>query len=118
MPKQPAANVAKLAPGFEPSLSGLAFVAALAGTLAWIWLVEVACGPSPFGHLEKHGAAGRRRDAVLAAADDPVVAVLDYARSYAPIGATHSGADQPPELRAGPWHEPRPAGRPCASMER
>ena len=97
VPKQPAANVAKLAPGFEPSLSGLAFVAALGG-------------PSPFGHLEKHGAAGRRRDAVLAAADDSVVAGSGLCAQLCTDGATHSGADQPPELRAGPWHEPRPAG--------
>lgn len=40
VPRQPAANVAKLAPGFEPSFSGLAFVAAVAATLAWVWLVR------------------------------------------------------------------------------
>jgi 4-amino-4-deoxy-L-arabinose transferase-like glycosyltransferase len=40
VPRQPAANVARLAPGFEPSFSGIAFVAAVAATLAWIWLVR------------------------------------------------------------------------------
>ena len=40
VPRQPAANVAKLAPGFEPSFSGLAFAAAMVATLAWIWLVR------------------------------------------------------------------------------
>lgn len=40
VPRQPAANVAKLAPGFEPSFSGIAFLAAVAATLAWAWLVR------------------------------------------------------------------------------
>ena len=44
IPRQPAANVAKLAPGFEPSLQGPAFAVALAGTLAWIWLVRWRVG--------------------------------------------------------------------------
>jgi hypothetical protein len=43
-PRQPAANVAKLAPGFEPSFSLLAFVIALAATLAWAWLVKWRAG--------------------------------------------------------------------------
>lgn len=38
-PKKPAANVVKLAPGFEPSFSMLPFVIALAATLAWAWVV-------------------------------------------------------------------------------
>lgn len=85
MPKQPAANVAKLAPGFEPSLSGLAFVAALAGTLAWIWLVKWR--------------VGRHRSAIWKSMVLPAggatlcwlllmtlwLPVLDYARSYAPM---------------------------------
>ncbi|HYF19910.1 MAG TPA: hypothetical protein VEA40_18730, partial [Ramlibacter sp.] len=40
VPAKPAANVARLAPGFEPSFSLLAFGAALAGTVAWAWLVR------------------------------------------------------------------------------
>jgi hypothetical protein len=40
VPRQPAANVAKLAPGFEPSFSAIAFASAVAATLAWIWLVR------------------------------------------------------------------------------
>ena len=39
VPKQPAANVARLAPGFEPSFSWLPFLIALLATLAWAWLV-------------------------------------------------------------------------------
>lgn len=39
-PHQPAANVAKLAPGFEPSFSWITFITAIAATLAWAWLVR------------------------------------------------------------------------------
>lgn len=39
VPAKPAANVAKLAPGFVPSFSVLAFIAALAATAAWCALV-------------------------------------------------------------------------------
>ncbi|MEO5658505.1 MAG: hypothetical protein ABIQ90_01735 [Polaromonas sp.] len=44
VPRQPAANVAKLAPGFEPSFSLIAFVAAVTATLAWAWLVRWRTG--------------------------------------------------------------------------
>ncbi|MCC9026495.1 glycosyltransferase, partial [Neisseria gonorrhoeae] len=44
IPRQPAANVAKLAPGFEPSFSWLAFLAAALATLAWAWLVKWRAG--------------------------------------------------------------------------
>jgi hypothetical protein len=40
VPRQPAANVARLVPGFKPSLSITALVFAAAATLAWIWLVR------------------------------------------------------------------------------
>lgn len=38
-PARPAANVARLAPGFEPNFSLLLFAIALVATLAWAWLV-------------------------------------------------------------------------------
>ena len=38
-PAQPAANVARLAPGFEPTFGWLAFLIALAATGVWGWLV-------------------------------------------------------------------------------
>ncbi len=44
VPRQPAANVAKLAPGFEPSFSWIAFLAAAMATLAWAWLVRWRTG--------------------------------------------------------------------------
>ena len=85
VPAQPAANVARLAPGFTPSFSWLAFLAALASTGAWFWLV--------------HWRAGRHRAAlwksmVLPASGAALcwllltslwLPLLDYARSYAPM---------------------------------
>ena len=44
VPRQPAANVTKLAPGFEPSFSLIAFLVAAAATLAWAWLVRWRTG--------------------------------------------------------------------------
>jgi hypothetical protein len=38
-PAQPAANVARLVPGFEPSFGWVAFVVASAATALWAWLV-------------------------------------------------------------------------------
>lgn len=43
-PSKPAANVARLAPGFEPSFGLLAFVFALLATVAWAWLVSWRVG--------------------------------------------------------------------------
>ncbi len=43
-PPQPAANVARLAPGFVPSFSVLAFVFALMATAIWAWLVKWRVG--------------------------------------------------------------------------
>ena len=44
VPSQPAANVARLAPGFEASFSFFAFGVALAATLVWAWLVHWRVG--------------------------------------------------------------------------
>lgn len=43
-PAKPAANVARLLPGFEPSFSPLSLVLALAATAAWLWLVHWRVG--------------------------------------------------------------------------
>jgi hypothetical protein len=43
-PAKPAANVAKLAPGFLPEFSALTFAFALLATLAWAWLVKWRIG--------------------------------------------------------------------------
>ena len=44
VPAKPAANVAKLAPGFEASFETAPFVLALLATLAWVWLVRWRTG--------------------------------------------------------------------------
>ena len=85
VPRQPAANVAKLAPGFEPSFSWVAFAIALAATLAWAWLVRWRTG--------RHRAAVWK-SLVLPAGGTTLcwlllmtlwLPLLDYARSDAPL---------------------------------
>jgi 4-amino-4-deoxy-L-arabinose transferase-like glycosyltransferase len=85
VPRQPAANVARLAPGFEPSFSLLAMVAALAATVAWAWLVKWRAG--------RHRAV-IWKSLVLPAGGAALcwlllmtlwMPLLDYARSYAPL---------------------------------
>jgi len=44
VPSQPAANVARLAPGFEASFSLFTCAVAVAATLAWAWLVKWRVG--------------------------------------------------------------------------
>jgi hypothetical protein len=44
VPEQPAANVQRLAPGFEPHFEMLPFVLAVIATLAWAWLVRWRVG--------------------------------------------------------------------------
>ena len=44
VPSQPAANVARLAPGFQASFSLFAFGMAVLATLAWAWLVKWRVG--------------------------------------------------------------------------
>lgn len=85
VPRQPAANVARLAPGFEPSFSWFAFLVALLATLAWTWLVKWRAGA--------HRAA-IWKSLVLPAGGATLcwlllmtlwMPLLDFARSYAPM---------------------------------
>jgi 4-amino-4-deoxy-L-arabinose transferase-like glycosyltransferase len=85
VPRQPAANVARLAPGFEPSFSWFAFLIALGATLAWAWLVKWRTGA--------HRTA-IWKSLVLPAGGATLcwlllmtlwLPLLDYARSYAPV---------------------------------
>ena len=85
VPRQPAANVAKLVPGFEPSFSWFAFLMALSATLAWAWLVKWRTGA--------HRTA-LWKSLVLPAGGATLcwlllmtlwLPLLDYARSYAPM---------------------------------
>ena len=85
IPEQPAANVARLAPGFEPSFSVISFFIAIAATLAWAWLVKWRVG--------RHQAA-IWKSLVLPAGGAALswlllmtlwLPLLDFARSYAPL---------------------------------
>jgi len=83
-PAQPAANVARLAPGFTPSFGWLAFSVAVLATAAWGWLVLWRVG--------KHRQA-LWKSLVLPAGGAALcwlllltlwLPLLDFARSYAP----------------------------------
>jgi hypothetical protein len=85
IPAKPAQNIARLAPGFVPSFSLLALGIALAGTVAWLWLVRWR--------------TGRHRQVIWKSLVLPAsgtalcwlllmtlgLPVLDYARSYKPL---------------------------------
>ena len=94
-PPQPAANVAKLLPGFEPRFIILPFVFATLGTLAWGWLVKWR--------------TGRHRSAIWKSMVLPAggmalcwllvttlwMPALNHARSYAPLIERVAAAVQP-----------------------
>ncbi len=84
-PPQPAANVARLLPGFEPRFVILPFVFATLATLAWGWLVKWRIGRHP---------AALWKSMVLPAGGAALcwlllttlwMPALDFARSYAPL---------------------------------
>ncbi|WP_354441871.1 hypothetical protein [Ottowia thiooxydans] len=84
IPPKPAANVARLAPGFEPVFQWVALIAALAGTLAWGLLARWRTG--------RHRTA-LWKSLVLPAAGATLcwlllmtlwLPALDYGRSFAP----------------------------------
>ncbi len=85
VPPKPAANVARLAPGFEPSFSLLLLLPALLATAAWVWLVAWRVG--------RHRAA-LWKSLVLPAAGSTLcwlllmtlwLPLLDHGRSYGPM---------------------------------
>ncbi len=85
VPAKPAANIARLAPGFTPQFSALALALALLATGCWIWLVRWR--------------TGRHRDALWKSLVLPAggvalcwlllmtlgLPILDYARSNRPL---------------------------------
>ena len=81
-PRQPAANVAKLAPGYVSSFSAFALVVALLGTAAWIWLVQWRTGRSrhPLWKSLVLPASGVALCLLLLMS--LLLPLLDYARSY------------------------------------
>jgi 4-amino-4-deoxy-L-arabinose transferase-like glycosyltransferase len=85
IPAQPAANVARLAPGFVHSFSLTPFVVAVCATLVWVWLVKWRTG--------RHQSA-LWKSVVLPAGGVALcwlllltlcLPLLDFARSYAPM---------------------------------
>jgi 4-amino-4-deoxy-L-arabinose transferase-like glycosyltransferase len=85
VPAKPAANVAKLAPGFVPEFSALLFAAAALATLAWVWLVSWRVG----AHRQ-----ALWKSLVLPAAGATLcwlllmtlwLPLLDHGRSYGPL---------------------------------
>lgn len=85
VPAKPAANVAKLAPGFEPTFSFFWFAAAALATLAWIWLVSWRVGahrPALWKTLVLPAGGATLCWLLLMTLWLPL---LDYARSYGPV---------------------------------
>ncbi|MCW5663577.1 MAG: hypothetical protein KIT35_07065 [Piscinibacter sp.] len=87
VPAKPAANVAKLAPGFVPVFSAVALVAAVLGTLAWLWLVKWRTGRNrhPLWKSLVLPAGGVALCWLLLMT--LWLPLLDYARSYRPVVA-------------------------------
>lgn len=97
VPAKPAANVARLAPGFEPGFSLVAFAVALGATLCWAWLVKWRAG--------RHRAA-IWKSLVLPAGGAALcwlllltlwLPLLDYARSYKKLALDVARATGAPE---------------------
>ncbi len=84
VPAKPAANVAKLAPGFEPQFSTLALVVALAATVGWCGLVwwRASRDRAPIWKSLVLPAGGAALGWVLLMT--LWLPLLDYARSYTP----------------------------------
>jgi hypothetical protein len=82
VPAQPAANVARLAPGYASPFSWLTLVVALAGSAAWIWLVRWRTGRSrhPLWKSLVLPASGVALCWLLVMT--LMLPLLDYARSY------------------------------------
>jgi 4-amino-4-deoxy-L-arabinose transferase-like glycosyltransferase len=85
VPAQPAANVARLVPGFTPRFSLLSLLFAAAGTLAWIWLVKWRAGRNrhPLWKSMVLPASGVALSWLLLMT--LWLPLLDYARSYRPL---------------------------------
>lgn len=84
-PAKPAANVARLAPGFVPSFSLLALVPAVLATVAWLWLVQWRTGRNrhPLWKSLVLPAGGVALCFLLLMT--LWLPLLDYARSYRPM---------------------------------
>jgi 4-amino-4-deoxy-L-arabinose transferase-like glycosyltransferase len=85
IPAQPAANVARLAPGFVPHFSAIALMFATAASLAWVWLVFWRTGRNrhPLWKSLVLPASGVALCWLLLMS--LLLPPLDYARSYRPL---------------------------------
>lgn len=81
-PKQPAANVARLAPGYESTFSAVALIVALLASAAWVWLVRWRTGRNrhPLWKSLVLPASGVALCLLLLMS--LLLPLLDYARSY------------------------------------
>ncbi|MGE0350287.1 hypothetical protein [Hydrogenophaga sp.] len=95
VPAKPAANVARLAPGFTPEFSFMLFALGALATAAWLWLVAWRVG--------KHRQA-LWKSLVLPAAGSTLcwlllmtlwLPLLDFGRSYGPISRRIAGLVPP-----------------------
>ena len=85
VPAQPAANIARLAPGYAPQFSVIALLLATAATLAWLWLVKWRTGRNrhPMWKSLVLPAGGVALCWLLAMT--LLLPPLDHARSYRPL---------------------------------
>lgn len=85
IPRQPAINVSRLAPGFEHSFGIIPFAIAVMATLAWAWLVQWRVGRHRYAIWKSlvlpAGGAGLCWLLLMTL----WLPLLDYARSYAPL---------------------------------
>lgn len=85
IPAKPAANVARLAPGFVLEFSGLSMALATLGTIGWLWVVRWRLGKHPsvlWKSLVLPATGGTLCWLLLMTLWMPL---LDFARSYAPM---------------------------------
>lgn len=85
IPAQPAANVARLAPGFVPDFSWILFLTGAAASVAWFWLVSWRVGRNQQAIWKSLvlPAAGATLCWVLLMS--LWLPLLDFARSYGPL---------------------------------
>lgn len=84
-PPQPAANVARLLPGFEPRFIILPFVFATLATLAWGWLVQWRIGRSRSALWKSMVLPAGGAALCWLLVTTLWMPALDHARSYAPL---------------------------------
>jgi 4-amino-4-deoxy-L-arabinose transferase-like glycosyltransferase len=85
VPPKPAANVAKLAPGFEPSFSGAALIVALVASLGWAFLVRWRAGRHRSALWKSLALPAGGATLCLVLLMSLWLPLLDYGRGYQPL---------------------------------